>query len=121
MQMHMEHVEGVSFDILFPSPLPPLHLPQGQVTRAQEAEENYIIKRELAVVKQQCSSATENLQKAQSTIRQLQDQQVRKQARVALLEWEHDTGSPVALKMQAWGLALLTGTPGLDGQSSCKP
>ncbi|KAM9115116.1 EVI5-like protein isoform 2-T4 [Pangshura tecta] len=50
-------------------------LEKGQVTRAQEAEENYIIKRELAVVKQQCSSATENLQKAQSTIRQLQDQQ----------------------------------------------
>ncbi|NWY08263.1 EVI5L protein, partial [Nothoprocta ornata] len=48
---------------------------QGQVTRAQEAEENYIIKRELAVVKQQCSSATENLQRAQSTIRELQDQQ----------------------------------------------
>ncbi|KAH0629636.1 hypothetical protein JD844_011862 [Phrynosoma platyrhinos] len=50
-------------------------LEKGQVTRAQEAEENYIIKRELAVVRQQCCSATENLQKAQSTIRQLQDQQ----------------------------------------------
>uniref|UniRef100_A0A8C8RM09 Ecotropic viral integration site 5 like n=1 Tax=Pelusios castaneus TaxID=367368 RepID=A0A8C8RM09_9SAUR len=50
-------------------------LEKGQVTRAQEAEENYIIKRELAVVKQQCSSATESLQKAQSTIQQLQDQQ----------------------------------------------
>lgn len=50
--------------------------PQGQVTRAQEAEENYIIKRELAVVKQRCTSATENLQRAQTTIRQLQDQQV---------------------------------------------
>ncbi|XP_053149773.1 EVI5-like protein isoform X3 [Hemicordylus capensis] len=48
---------------------------KGQVTRAQEAEENYIIKRELAVVRQQCCSATESLQKAQSTIRQLQDQQ----------------------------------------------
>ncbi|KAK1342381.1 hypothetical protein QTO34_015146 [Cnephaeus nilssonii] len=48
---------------------------QGQVTRAQEAEENYVIKRELAVVRQQCSSATEDLQKAQSTIRQLQEQQ----------------------------------------------
>ncbi|XP_027766995.1 EVI5-like protein, partial [Empidonax traillii] len=45
---------------------------QGQVTRAQEAEENYIIKRELAVVRQRCSSATENLQRAQSTIRELQ-------------------------------------------------
>ncbi|XP_042310104.1 EVI5-like protein isoform X2 [Sceloporus undulatus] len=50
-------------------------LEKGQVTRAQEAEENYIIKRELAVVRQQCCTATENLQKAQSTIRQLQDQQ----------------------------------------------
>lgn len=50
-------------------------LEKGQVTRAQEAEENYVIKRELAVVKQQYCSATENLLKAQSTIRQLQDQQ----------------------------------------------
>lgn len=52
------------------------HCAQGQVTRAQEAEENYVIKRELAVVRQQCSSAAEDLQKAQSTIRQLQEQQV---------------------------------------------
>ncbi|XP_036701927.1 EVI5-like protein isoform X3 [Balaenoptera musculus] len=50
-------------------------LEKGQVTRAQEAEENYVIKRELAVVRQQCSSAAEDLQKAQSTIRQLQEQQ----------------------------------------------
>nr|XP_033780353.1 EVI5-like protein isoform X2 [Geotrypetes seraphini] len=49
-------------------------LEKGQVTRAQEAEENYVIKRELAVVRQQHNSATENLQKAQSTIRQLQEQ-----------------------------------------------
>lgn len=48
---------------------------KGQVTRAQEAEENYVIKRELAVVRQQCSSTAEDLQKAQSTIRQLQEQQ----------------------------------------------
>lgn len=46
------------------------------MTRAQEAEENYVIKRELAVVRQQCSSAAQDLQKAQSTIRQLQEQQV---------------------------------------------
>lgn len=52
------------------------HCAQGQVTRAQEAEENYVIKRELAVVRQQCSSTAEDLQKAQSTIRQLQEQQV---------------------------------------------
>lgn len=50
---------------------------QGQVTRAQEAEENYVIKRELAVVRQQCSSASESLEKAQDTIRELQQQKVR--------------------------------------------
>ncbi|KAK2494917.1 LOW QUALITY PROTEIN: hypothetical protein MC885_004213 [Smutsia gigantea] len=50
-------------------------LEKGQVTRAQEAEENYVIKRELAVVRQQCSSAAEDLQKAQSTIQQLQERQ----------------------------------------------
>lgn len=47
------------------------------MTRAQEAEENYVIKRELAVVRQQCSSAAEDLQRAQTTIRQLQERQVR--------------------------------------------
>lgn len=56
--------------------VPRPHCAQGQVTRAQEAEENYVIKRELAVVRQQCSSAAEDLQKAQCTIRQLQEQQV---------------------------------------------
>lgn len=59
-----------------PPPRPHPCCAQGQVTRAQEAEENYVIKRELAVVRQQCSSAAEDLQKAQSTIRQLQEQQV---------------------------------------------
>uniref|UniRef100_A0A3B5M0A3 Rab-GAP TBC domain-containing protein n=1 Tax=Xiphophorus couchianus TaxID=32473 RepID=A0A3B5M0A3_9TELE len=47
---------------------------QGQVTRAQEAEENYVIKRELAVVRQQCNTASESLEKAQETIRELQQQ-----------------------------------------------
>uniref|UniRef100_A0A3P9PVC2 Ecotropic viral integration site 5 like n=1 Tax=Poecilia reticulata TaxID=8081 RepID=A0A3P9PVC2_POERE len=46
----------------------------GQVTRAQEAEENYVIKRELAVVRQQCNTANESLEKAQETIRELQQQ-----------------------------------------------
>ncbi|KAM5170881.1 EVI5-like protein isoform 2-T2 [Mantella aurantiaca] len=50
-------------------------LEKGQVTRAQEAEENYAIKRELAVVKQQYYTATENLQSAQNQISQLQDKQ----------------------------------------------
>uniref|UniRef100_A0A3B4GKA1 Ecotropic viral integration site 5 like n=1 Tax=Pundamilia nyererei TaxID=303518 RepID=A0A3B4GKA1_9CICH len=52
---------------------------QGQVTRAQEAEENYVIKRELAVVRQQCTTASENLEKAQDTIRELQQQRYTEQ------------------------------------------
>ncbi|XP_076144303.1 EVI5-like protein [Alosa pseudoharengus] len=49
-------------------------LEKGQVTRAQEAEENYVIKRELAVVRQQCNTASESLERAQDTIRELQQQ-----------------------------------------------
>ncbi|KAM7418933.1 hypothetical protein PAMA_016180 [Pampus argenteus] len=52
---------------------------QGQVTRAQEAEENYVIKRELAVVRQQCNTASESLEKAQGTIRELQQQRYTEQ------------------------------------------
>lgn len=62
-------------DSLADTPPPPSRF-QGQVTRAQEAEENYVIKRELAVVRQQCSSANESLEKAQDTIRELQQQKV---------------------------------------------
>uniref|UniRef100_A0A8C7MI46 Ecotropic viral integration site 5 like n=1 Tax=Oncorhynchus kisutch TaxID=8019 RepID=A0A8C7MI46_ONCKI len=47
-------------------------LEKGQVTRAQEAEENYVIKRELAVVRQQFSVTCQNLEKAQDTIGELQ-------------------------------------------------
>ncbi|XP_042166746.1 EVI5-like protein isoform X2 [Oncorhynchus tshawytscha] len=47
-------------------------LEKGQVTRAQEAEENYVIKRELAVVRQQFSVTSQNLEKAQDTIGELQ-------------------------------------------------
>nr|XP_057904374.1 EVI5-like protein isoform X2 [Doryrhamphus excisus] len=54
-------------------------LEKGQVTRAQEAEENYVIKRELAVVRQQCSTASESLEKAQDTIRELQQQKYTEQ------------------------------------------
>nr|XP_019939933.1 PREDICTED: EVI5-like protein isoform X2 [Paralichthys olivaceus] len=54
-------------------------LEKGQVTRAQEAEENYVIKRELAVVRQQCNTANESLEKAQDTIRELQQQKYTEQ------------------------------------------
>ncbi|XP_045063636.1 EVI5-like protein isoform X3 [Coregonus clupeaformis] len=45
---------------------------QGQVTRAQEAEETYLVMRELATVRQQSEEATAQLELAQSTIRELQ-------------------------------------------------
>uniref|UniRef100_UPI00398F3BB0 EVI5-like protein isoform X3 n=1 Tax=Pristiophorus japonicus TaxID=55135 RepID=UPI00398F3BB0 len=48
-------------------------LEKGQVTRAQEAEENYVIKRELAVAKQQFNTANEKLEQAHSTIQELQE------------------------------------------------
>ncbi|XP_066563833.1 EVI5-like protein isoform X2 [Amia ocellicauda] len=54
-------------------------LEKGQVTRALEAEENYVIKRELAVVRQQCSTASESLERAQHTITQLQQHQYTEQ------------------------------------------
>ncbi|XP_077440081.1 ecotropic viral integration site 5 protein homolog isoform X2 [Vanacampus margaritifer] len=49
-------------------------LEKGQVTRAQEAEENYLVKRELATVKQQSEEASAQLGQANNTIRQLQQQ-----------------------------------------------
>ncbi|KAM9478816.1 ecotropic viral integration site 5 protein homolog isoform 2-T2 [Salvelinus alpinus] len=47
-------------------------LEKGQVTRAQEAEETYLVMRELATVRQQSEEATAQLELAQSTIRDLQ-------------------------------------------------
>lgn len=41
------------------------------MTRAQEAEENYLIKRELATIKQQTDAARAKLEQAESTIREL--------------------------------------------------
>ncbi|XP_051930637.1 EVI5-like protein isoform X2 [Hippocampus zosterae] len=49
-------------------------LEKGQVTRAQEAEENYLVKRELATVKQQSEEAAAQLEQANNAIRQLQQQ-----------------------------------------------
>lgn len=45
------------------------------MTRAQEAEENYLVKRELATVKQQSEEAGAELEQAKKLIRQLQQQQ----------------------------------------------
>ncbi|XP_055497386.1 EVI5-like protein isoform X2 [Leucoraja erinacea] len=49
-------------------------LEKGQVTRAQEAEENYLIKRELTTIKQQSDEASAKLEKAQNAFRELQEQ-----------------------------------------------
>lgn len=44
------------------------------MTRAQEAEENYLIKRELATVRQRSEEASTQLEQAQGAIRELQQQ-----------------------------------------------
>lgn len=49
------------------------------MTRAQEAEENYLVKRELATVKQQSEDFSAQLEQAKNTIRQLQQQQQQQQ------------------------------------------
>lgn len=54
--------------------------PKGQVTRAQEAEENYLVKRELATVRQQSEEFAAQLEQANDAIRQLQQQQQQPQA-----------------------------------------
>uniref|UniRef100_A0A673AHP2 Rab-GAP TBC domain-containing protein n=1 Tax=Sphaeramia orbicularis TaxID=375764 RepID=A0A673AHP2_9TELE len=61
---------------------------KGQVTRAQEAEENYLVKRELATVKQQSEDASAQLEQAKKTISQLQQQQQQPQESVLQLERE---------------------------------
>ncbi|KAM5147917.1 ecotropic viral integration site 5 protein homolog isoform 1-T1 [Mantella aurantiaca] len=50
-------------------------LEKGQVTRAQEAEENYLIKRELATMKQQNDESSSKLDQAHHTISELLQQQ----------------------------------------------
>lgn len=82
----MPHLSSLDCKLSDRSPkkkLTPFLFSQGQVTRAQEAEENYVIKRELAVVRQQCYTASESLEKAQDTIRELQQHKVTADAIIA--------------------------------------
>lgn len=65
----------VSPAVMLTPPLLGWLCPKGQVTRAQEAEENYLVKRELATVKQQSEEAGAQLEQAKKTIMQLQQQQ----------------------------------------------
>lgn len=64
----------VSFVFMLIPPILGWLCPKGQVTRAQEAEENYLVKRELATVKQQSEEASAELEQAKKCIRQLQQQ-----------------------------------------------
>ncbi|EHB15010.1 Ecotropic viral integration site 5 protein-like protein [Heterocephalus glaber] len=69
LKQHIETLEKESASLVD-------RLIQGQVTRAQEAEENYLIKRELATIKQQSDEASAKLEQAENnTIRKLQHQQ----------------------------------------------
>lgn len=63
------------FVVMLTAPLLGWLCPKGQVTRAQEAEENYLVKRELATVKQQSEDFAAQLEQAKNTIGQLQQQQ----------------------------------------------
>lgn len=65
----------VSIAVMLTPPFLGWLCPKGQVTRAQEAEENYLVKRELATIKQQSEEAGAQLEQAKKTIRQLQQQQ----------------------------------------------
>lgn len=61
--------------------------PKGQVTRAQEAEENYLVKRELATVKQQSEDFAAQLEQANDAIRQLQQPQAVRRAAASPAGW----------------------------------
>ncbi|XP_028299495.1 ecotropic viral integration site 5 protein homolog isoform X2 [Gouania willdenowi] len=52
-------------------------LEKGQVTRAQEAEETYLVKRELATVRQQSEDTSAQLEQAKTTIMTLQQPQAK--------------------------------------------
>uniref|UniRef100_A0AAY4E981 Rab-GAP TBC domain-containing protein n=1 Tax=Denticeps clupeoides TaxID=299321 RepID=A0AAY4E981_9TELE len=62
----------------------------GQVTRAQEAEENYLVKRELATVKQQLEEASAQLEQAHGTGRQLQQKSRPRYSEESVLQLERE-------------------------------
>ncbi|XP_060918315.1 EVI5-like protein [Labrus bergylta] len=93
---------------------------QGQVTRAQEAEENYVIKRELAVVRQQCNTASESLEKAQDTIRELQQQKYTEQF-VTNLQTELEQSRLREAELQGALKEMQDKVLDLEKRSSCLP
>ncbi|XP_037118438.1 EVI5-like protein isoform X4 [Syngnathus acus] len=95
-------------------------LEKGQVTRAQEAEENYVIKRELAVVRQQCNVASEGLEKAQDTIRELQQQKYTEQF-VSSLQTELEQSKMREAELLGAMKELQDKVLDLEKKSSCLP
>ncbi|XP_061130742.1 EVI5-like protein isoform X4 [Syngnathus typhle] len=95
-------------------------LEKGQVTRAQEAEENYVIKRELAVVRQQCNVASEGLEKAQDTIRELQQQKYTEQF-VSSLQTELEQSKLREAELLGAMKELQDKVLDLEKKSSCLP
>ena len=87
------------------------------MTRAQEAEENYVIKRELAVVRQQCSVASDSLEKAQDTIRELQQQKVKTHAGSACC-WGSPPGCVYA-RVRESACAVQSGSLSTEGGVGC--
>ncbi|XP_064457215.1 ecotropic viral integration site 5 ortholog-like isoform X2 [Ornithodoros turicata] len=68
LRQRIEHLEQESSSLAD-------RLIQGQVVRAQEAEDNYIIKRELAALKQQELTVQQELEKAHNQIKELHEAQ----------------------------------------------
>ncbi|XP_049576037.1 EVI5-like protein isoform X4 [Syngnathus scovelli] len=95
-------------------------LEKGQVTRAQEAEENYVIKRELAVVRQQCNVASEGLEKAQDIIRELQQQKYAEQF-VSSLQTELEQSKLHEAELLGAMKELQDKVLDLEKKSSCLP
>ncbi|XP_061839921.1 EVI5-like protein isoform X1 [Nerophis lumbriciformis] len=93
---------------------------QGQVTRAQEAEENYVIKRELAVVRQQYNTASESLEKAQDTIRDLQQQKYTEQF-VSGLQTQLEQSKLREAELQGALKEMQDKVLDLEKRSSCLP
>ena len=71
-----------------------VHVQKGQVTRAQEAEENYLVKRELSTVKQHTEELSVQLEQASNAILHLQQTQQPRAVRRAPGPPSHTPGAP---------------------------
>lgn len=75
LRQRIEHLEQATSSLFHESSALADRLIQGQVVRAQEAEDNYIIKRELAALRQQELTVQQELQKANNQIKEMHQAQ----------------------------------------------